>query len=139
MIIKLKYQFIFIIFLAGFLTGCKKDEKVIPEKKMVYQGILSNLKQDHPRLLLTDERLQELKTLSTTDSQLGKYVSAVITQADKDYAKSPIQHILIGPRLLDKSRECLNRVYNLAFAYRWTGNKLYLSAAISNLKTVCAL
>jgi Heparinase II/III-like protein len=138
MTIKLKRQFIIIIFLTGFLTWCKKDEKVIPEKKVVYQGILTNLKQDHPRLLLTDERLQELKTLSTTDSQLGKYVSAVITQADKDYAKSPIQHILIGPRLLDKSRECLNRVYNLAFAYRWTGNKLYLTAAVSNLKTVCA-
>jgi hypothetical protein len=105
---------------------------------MVFKGVLNNLKQEHPRLLLTDARLTELKTLSNTDNQLYKYVNAVIAQAEKDRIKSPIQYILIGPRLLDKSRECLSRVYNLAFAYRWTGNKLYYEAAVSNMKTVCA-
>lgn len=137
-IINIRFYFLILAFAMAFLTACKKDDSLTPEKKIDYQGILTNLKPDHPRLLLTDERLQELKTLSTTDTQLSKYVSAVITQADKDYAKSPIQYILIGPRLLDKSRECLTRVYNLAFAYRWTGYKIYYNAAVSNMKTVCA-
>lgn len=137
-LLKLCCRIFVLLLYTGILLCCKKDEKLISENKIIYHGILTNLKQDHPRLLLTDERLQELKTLSLTDNQLSKYVSSVLAQADKDWAKSPIQHILIGPRLLDKSRECLNRVYNLAFAYRWTGNKLYLNAAVSNLKTVCA-
>ena len=137
-LLKWCFRIFVLIFFTGFLFCCKKDEKLPSENKIIYKGILSNLKQDHPRLLLTEERLQELKTLSLTDSQLSKYVNSVITQADKDWAKSPIQHILIGPRLLDKSRECLNRVYNLAFAYRWTGNKLYLQSAVSNMETVCA-
>jgi hypothetical protein len=123
---------------VGAFCSCQKDQPLLPKKPVLYKGILTNLLQDHPRLLLTNDRLQELKALSLTDNQLYKYVNAVITQADKDYAKSPIQYILIGPRLLDKSRECLNRVYNLAFAYRWTGNKLYYKAAVSNMKTVCA-
>jgi hypothetical protein len=136
--LKFRCKSLILVIIIVLNYSCRKDELITPDKKIVYQGILTGLKQDHPRLLLTDERLQELKTLSLTDPQLNKYVSAVITQADKDYAKSPIQYILIGPRLLDKSRECLNRLYNLAFAYRWTGNKLYLQKAISNMKNVCA-
>jgi hypothetical protein len=132
------YRFLILAVLLGFLTCCQKDIQSLPEKEIVYRGILTNLKHDHPRLLLTNERLEELKSLSITDSQLNKYVTSVISQADKDYVKTPIQYILIGPRLLDKSRECLNRVYNLAFAYRWTGNKLYLEKAVSNMKTVCS-
>jgi hypothetical protein len=125
--------------LCLFLIGaCKEKDLADPMKKIVYQGILQGLKNDHPRLLLTDERLTELKNLSATDAQLKKYAYAVLSQADKDLVKAPIQYILIGPRLLDKSKECLSRVYNLAFAYRWTGNIIYLQAAISNMKTVCA-
>jgi hypothetical protein len=134
----LKSLILILTFFTLFQTGCKKNESSIPDQKIVYEGILTNLYPGHPRLLLTKERLQELIQLSVTDYQLYKYVNAVKSQADIDYAKAPIQYILIGPRLLDKSRECLNRIYNLSFAYRWTGSKIYLDAAISNMKTVCA-
>ena len=118
--------------------GKKVSDEVIPPEAPKLTGILSTLKMDHPRLLLTDARLQELKTLSISDTRLKKYASDVVAQAEKDILKSPIQHVLIGPRLLDKSRECLSRVYNLAFAYRWTGNIKYLTSAVSNIRTVCA-
>jgi hypothetical protein len=120
------------------MSGCRKNELSTSVQKIDFKGVLSNLRPDHPRLLLTDERLSELKNLSKTDNVLYKYVEGVLSQAEKDNVKAPIQYILIGPRLLDKSRECLSRVYNLAFAYRWTGNKVYLNGAVSNLKTVCA-
>ena len=121
-------------------TGCKKNtataDPVIELPKLT--GILSTLQLAHPRLLLTDARLQELKTMSATDDRLKKYASDVIAQADKDIFKSPILHVLVGSDMLDKSRECLLRVYDLAFAYRWTGNEKYLAAAESNLRVVCA-
>ncbi len=129
--------FITVISLLIFTAGCSKDQSQPDADKMVFKGSLTSLKPEHPRLLLTDERLEELKTLSKTDVNLSKYVKNVIDQADKDYLKSPIQYVLIGPRLLDKSRECLNRVYNLSFAYRWTGNKSYLDMAVANMKNVC--
>ena len=136
-------QFILIFFLVfqlSTLASCEKSEKIAPAKvpEIELTGILTTMQREHPRLLLTDVRLAELKTLSNTDIKLKKYAADVIAQADKDIFKSPLEHILIGPRLLDKSRECLSRVYNLAFAYRWTGNAKYLSPAISNMRTVCA-
>ncbi len=138
----LKSPFILLlIFIISGLSSCSKKSAsepdiVVPEIKLT--GILSSLQKAHPRLLLTDARLEELKTLSKTDTKLAKYAADVVAQADKDIFKAPIQHILIGPRLLDKSRECLSRVYNEAFAYRWTGNEKYFSAAVSNLRVVCA-
>lgn len=129
----------FLIFQLSAFSSCEKTEtQPQPEPEIVLTGILKTLQKEHPRLLLTETRLQELKTLSNTDAQLKKYAADVVAQADKDIFKSPIQHVLIGPRLLDKSRECLLRVYDLAFAYRWTGNEKYLSSAIANMRTVCA-
>ena len=136
------YCVLIIVFQGIVLCGCKKNPVVAIPVPVVESpkltGILATLKIEHPRLLLTDARLQELKTLSLTNSHLKKYAANVLAQADKDIFKSPIQHVLIGPRLLDKSRECLLRVYDLAFAYRWTGNEKYLGPAISNMRTVCA-
>ena len=138
--------FIFLVILLPFslsLSACKEtvtpavDDPVTPPA-IKLTGVLSTLQQAHPRLLLTETRLQELKSLSFADARLKKYADAVVAQADKDLAKAVIEHVLIGPRLLDKSRECLSRVYNLAFAYRWTNNEKYLNGAISNMKTVCA-
>jgi len=129
----------FFVFNCLIFNACrKKNSEVVPPEAPKLTGILSTLKMEHPRLLLTDARLQELKALSLTDTRLKKYASDVVAQAEKDILKSPILHVLIGPRLLDKSRECLSRVYNLAFAYRWTGNNKYLTAAVSNMLNVCA-
>jgi hypothetical protein len=141
----MRYISIFSIFVllalhvAG-LSSCKKSSSAapIPTPEVKLEGILATLQKAHPRLLLTYARLQELKTLSNTDAKLKKYATDVVAQADKDIFKSTLQHVLIGPRLLNVSRECLLRVYDLAFAYRWTGNEKYLAAAISNMKTVCA-
>ena len=129
----------FLFIQLSVLPSCEKTEaQAVPEPEIELSGILKTLQKEHPRLLLTDARLQELKTMSNTDAKLKKYAADVVAQADKDIFKSPIQHVLIGPRLLDKSRECLSRVYNLAFAYRWTDNPKYLAAAIANMKNVCA-
>ena len=128
------------IFHFTFLSSCSKKNTSdpTPQPDIKLTGVLSTLQMAHPRLLLTDARLQELKDLSKTDTKLARYAADVVSAADKDIFKAPIEHILIGPRLLDKSRECLLRVYDLAFAYRWTGYEKYLAAAISNMKTVCA-
>jgi hypothetical protein len=47
----------------------------------------------------------------------------------------PIEHRLIGPRLLDQSRLCLDRVYTLAMVYRLGGDKRYLDRALLEMKT----
>jgi hypothetical protein len=130
---------VFLLLLFTFSSCSKKESNVTPAPPEIkLDGILSTLRLAHPRLLLTDARLQELKTISLSDNKLARYAADVISQADKDLVKAPIEHLLIGPRLLDKSREALNRIGSLSFAYRWTGNEKYLNSAISNMKVVCA-
>ena len=64
---------IFLIFQFSALSSCEKTEpQPQPEPEIVLTGILKTLQKEHPRLLLTETRLQELKTLSNTDTKLEK-------------------------------------------------------------------
>jgi hypothetical protein len=68
---------ILILFLFLILASCNKSsDPVAAEPEVKLTGILSSLQKAHPRLLLTDARLQELKTLSLTDARLKKYADA---------------------------------------------------------------
>ncbi len=92
----------------------------------------------HPRLLLSNAELAELKARAGDDEALQRIASQIISEADETLNAPPLKHILKGPRLLTVSRNCLRRVYTLALAWRWTGNDAYANAAIANLQTVCA-
>lgn len=116
------------------IIACRKDETT-PFAKLPTN--LKNLKIDHPRLFLTDQKLEELKVARKTDAVLDKYVNAVIATANSIITKPMLTRELIGPRLLDVSRELLKRSSYLAMAYRFTGEKKYLDAAVNNLKAVC--
>ncbi|SDE10693.1 protein of unknown function [Dyadobacter soli] len=100
--------------------------------------VLKTLKQDHPRLLLLKG---EEKVLL---GQIRKYpqwqtVHKLITDdCDRLLDTAPVERIKIGKRLLDKSRECLRRVFMLSYAYRTTGEQKYLARAEKELLAVAA-
>ncbi|GMW02121.1 MAG: heparinase [Candidatus Hydrogenedentota bacterium] len=100
--------------------------------------VLERLRDSHPRLQLTSERLTELKSMAETDLVLQRYVHDSIALADECLGLAPLEHKLVGPRLLGVSRDCLKRVYALALAWRWTGDEKYAKAAESTLLTVSA-
>ncbi len=112
--------------------GARGVETVDPE------SFLTTLRPDHPRLMLTDERLAELRVAVESDETLLRYAMQVKEQADAALTLSPLEHKLVGPRLLSVSRECLKRIYSLALAWRWMGDEKYSQAAEANLLTVCA-
>lgn len=101
-------------------------------------SVLSTLVPAHPRLMLTEARLEDLKRKQASDETLRRCVEQVKTEADKAIALPPLEHRLVGPRLLSVSRECLRRVYALALMYRWTREERYARAVETNLLTVCA-
>ncbi len=100
--------------------------------------ILSNLLPEHPRLLLTEDRLEQLRQKASQDSVLQDYVDEVITLADEAFTKPMLQYRKIGPRLLSVSREALDRIYSLSLAYRWTNQNHYAEKAVQNLYAVCS-
>jgi len=100
--------------------------------------VLETLDKAHPRLMLKDKDLANLKTLYAKDKTLQKCLRDVLHEADECAGKPMLTYKKIGPRLLSVSRECLRRVYALSLAYRWTGQEKYAQKAVENMLTVCA-
>jgi len=123
-------------FLA-MLTFCSAVMADPPVRVPTADRVLATLVKDHPRLILTDKRLAELKTLAKTDKLLARGVADVIREADSLARKPKLVYKVVGPRLLSVSRDCVRRMYALGFAWRWTGQQAYLGKARENLLAVC--
>jgi hypothetical protein len=94
------------------------------------------LRPTHPRLLLLEDRLAELKQRSPADTVLQGYVAATLKRADAELSQPVAERVLTGPRLLSVSRKVQDRVGTLAFAYRWTRDTKYLKRAVQELQGV---
>ncbi|UCC98292.1 MAG: heparinase II/III family protein [Phycisphaerales bacterium] len=101
-------------------------------------AVLETLDKNHPRLMLKDDGLENLKARHGQDELLQKCLWDVLAEADDCYEKPMLTYRKIGPRLLSVSRECLRRIYALGMAYRWTGEDKYAQKAAENMLTVCA-
>lgn len=123
-----------VMFLSGQLLASDS-----PVKPPTAETALKTLNKAHPRLILTDKRLAELKELMKRDELLKNCYKDVIKQANDYCTKKPLAHQLPdGIRLLYVSRTCLNRIYALGLAWRLTGKEKYAAKAKENLLTVCA-
>ncbi len=109
-----------------------------PVKPPTAETVLKTLNKAHPRLILTDKRLAELKALMKRDDLLKKCYKDVLKQADEYCTKPPLKYKKIGPRLLSVSRACVSRIYTLGLAWRLTGKEKYAAKAKENLLAVCA-
>ncbi|WP_347244329.1 heparinase II/III family protein [Thermogutta sp.] len=96
---------------------------------------LATLRKEHPRLIVTREDERRVKQLLGQNAQLRAIFEFLRKEADEVFRQSPVQHRLIGPRLLDQSRLCLSRVYLLATVYRVTGERRYADRAIKEMIT----
>ncbi|MCY2954931.1 MAG: heparinase II/III family protein [Planctomycetota bacterium] len=105
------------------------------ESRQVLEGLLK----EHPRLMLTDARLGELKGRYKQDALVQRYVKDLLDEADRLLDARPLRYeIPDGLRLLSVSRECLRRVSTQALAYRLTEDQRYARAALRDLRAVCA-
>jgi len=100
--------------------------------------VLDTLYEPHPRLFLHDDDLARIKALRETDPALDRILRDVVATADGLCEKPPVEYVVIGPRLLSVSRECLRRVWHLGLAWRLTGEEKYARACEKNLLAVCA-
>ena len=100
--------------------------------------VLSTLRADHPRLILTDGDLTSLRVLLETDAQLQGLVQRLVAEANDLLEKPTVEYKLIGPRLLSQSRACLLKVYTLALAYRLTGEAKFAERAKVELLAAAA-
>ncbi len=99
---------------------------------------LEQLPPTHPRLFLPAGGEAALKQQIAADPLWARLADGVIREADRQLATKPVERVLIGRRLLDKSRTALSRVLHLGLAWRLTGAKKYLERAHAELLAVAA-
>ena len=92
----------------------------------------------HPRLIATDERLEQIREIIKNDETAKSFYTSLKEDAEKILGEPPVEHVLVGPRLLSQSRCCLSRIYILALIYRLDGDTRFLERAKTELNAAAA-
>ena len=90
----------------------------------------------HPRLLWFEDDISPLLLDISKDANWSKIHKTILAESDKMIPLPTLERIQIGKRLLDKSRECLKRVFYLSYSYKVTKEKKYLERAEEELLKV---
>ncbi|MFP5041235.1 heparinase II/III family protein [Parasediminibacterium sp. JCM 36343] len=81
----------------------------------------------HPRLLLLAGQEEGIKKNIAASPYWGHLHNTIINECDVMLALPPVQRVLIGRRLLDKSREAFRRIFFLSYAWRITHDRKYFN------------
>jgi hypothetical protein len=92
----------------------------------------------HPRILLLGGEEALLRQTIETDEAWKKIDLFIIYESDKLIDKPPVERVLIGRRLLDKSREALARVFYLSYSWRMTSDLKFFKRAEKELLAISA-
>ena len=120
------FTLIFFSFLGMTLNVNGQDLSDIAKLKMP----------DHPRILWFEEDINPLVQEISKEAQWLKIHQAILSESDKMLSLPTLERIQIGKRLLDKSRECLKRVFYLSYSYNITRDPKYLERAEKELLKV---
>ena len=105
-------------------------------------SVLQNLRPEHPRLLFTQEDQRRTETLAEADTLLAALIEEVARKAKSVLDQPTAEYELIGPRLLSKSREVLEKIALLSAAYRFSRDadvrQRYRDRAVEELRAAAA-
>ncbi|MFT3734500.1 MAG: heparinase II/III family protein [Rhodocyclaceae bacterium] len=91
-----------------------------------------------PRLLATDADWLALAERRKQDADLDRFVGLLLERANSDLRLSLLERKLQGRRLLEVSREFIRRSLLWAFAWRITGNEVWLDRARREMLNVAS-
>lgn len=91
----------------------------------------------HPRIILLKNEENIIAANIKNDKNWAKIHQTILAESDKIIVLPTLERIQIGRRLLDKSRECLRRVFFLSYAYRISKEKKYFDRCEAELLKVC--
>ncbi|HSL87008.1 MAG TPA: hypothetical protein VK861_08750, partial [Bacteroidales bacterium] len=83
----------------------------------------------HPRILLLSGGEADIRKSIASDEIREKIHLFILGECDKILEAPPVERVLIGRRLLDKSREALRRIFYLSYGWRMTADSRYLERA----------
>lgn len=92
----------------------------------------------HPRILLLKGEEALINQNIEADRRWLTVSSYILDKSEAILKLPPVERVLIGRRLLDKSREALRRIYYLSYSYRKTGDTRFLNRAEQEMLAVSA-
>jgi hypothetical protein len=126
---------LFVVAVAGLYAARPAQALDSPQVAEV-TARLQQAKASHPRLFLTADEERRLKELIASDPLRQRLLRDLLAEADAVLPTAPVERVLEGRRLLDKSRTALQRVLGLALAWRLTGEPRYAERARRELVRV---
>ena len=102
---------------------------VIPASVRAQPGVSIETLPAHPRILLLKGEEKGIQSAVAQSAVWRKMHQAILDESDKMIDLPVLERIQIGRRLLDKSRECIRRLFFLSYAYRMTGEQKYFQRA----------
>ncbi len=90
--------------------------------------VLPTLQKAHPRLLMTDVQMDACRAQAASDPVYARMVDRIIREARTILTEPVVTYRLTGterPSMLGGSRQIIRKVLNCAFAWRWTGDRVF--------------
>lgn len=83
----------------------------------------------HPRLLLGDGDIAAMRELPSRSENAAAVHARIIAECDKILDTAPVERVMTGRRLLSVSRDALQRIFYLSYAYLTTQDERYAARA----------
>lgn len=131
-------KFLIVLLALPALANAVPASAQIPAPTPKDLAMLSTLRKGHPRIIGLDSDLQRCKGMIARYPQAREWRDKLRAEAEKIVGQPPVEHVLIGPRLLTQSRRALDRIYTLALMYRLEGDKRLADRARTEMLTACA-
>jgi hypothetical protein len=90
----------------------------------------------HPRILLLKGEEALIDQNIAADRRWLTVSSYILDKSEEILDLPPVERVLTGRRLLDKSREALRRIYFLSYSFRKTGDTRFLNRAEQEMLAV---
>lgn len=123
----MKYISVIIITTIIFIISCSAI------KGNSYKPIVG-----HPRLLLYENGEKNIAKTLKKAPEIKNVHDSIIRLCNRMVSWPLLEHKLIGPRLLNVSREALRRIFYLSYGYRMTGNLKFAERAKKEMLNVCS-
>lgn len=91
---------------------------------------------EHPRLLVRMEDFDRMQSAIDSDSRLAAVHQQIIDRGESLLAQEPLTYEKVGKRLLNVSRAAIERILNMSYLYRMTGEERYLAKAEATINEV---
>lgn len=99
---------------------------------------LDTLRNPHPRLIASNLDVARIRRLVRSNEAARAVYARLSAEAEEIMKQPPVEYKLIGPRLLDKSRTALGRIYTLGLLYRMEGDRPMLTRLVDELRAAAA-